>query len=61
MRGRWPWIRLLWLNSAPTEQAYARTDLFDRRRGLMQEWADYTNGQEGNKNDSRGTQEKDGQ
>ena len=27
-----------------TEQAYARTDLFDRRRGLMQAWADYTNG-----------------
>ena len=25
-----------------TEQAYARTDLFDRRRDLMQEWADYT-------------------
>ena len=26
-----------------TEQAYARTDLFDRRRDLMQHWADYTN------------------
>jgi integrase len=26
-----------------TEQAYARTDLFDRRRDLMQLWADYTN------------------
>ena len=24
-----------------TEQAYARTDLFDRRRELMQEWADF--------------------
>ena len=24
-----------------TEQAYARTDLFERRRGLMQRWADY--------------------
>ena len=24
-----------------TEQAYARTDLFDRRRVLMQEWADF--------------------
>ncbi len=23
------------------EQAYARSDLFDRRRGLMQQWADY--------------------
>ena len=30
-----------------TEQAYARTDLFDRRRDLMQAWADYTNEQEG--------------
>ena len=29
-----------------TEQAYARTDLFDRRRDLMQTWADYTNEQE---------------
>ena len=29
-----------------TEQAYARTDLFDRRRDLMQLWADYTNEQE---------------
>ena len=25
-----------------TEQAYARTDLFDRRRDLMQAWADFT-------------------
>ena len=24
-----------------TEQAYARSDLFERRRGLMQQWADY--------------------
>ena len=24
-----------------TEQAYARSDLFDRRRGLMQAWADF--------------------
>ena len=31
-----------------TEQAYARTDLFDRRRDLMQQWADYTNEQGGN-------------
>ena len=23
------------------EAAYARTDLFDKRRGLMQQWADY--------------------
>ena len=28
-----------------TEQAYARTDLFDRRRVLMQSWADYALGQ----------------
>ena len=24
-----------------TEQAYARSDLFERRRALMQQWADY--------------------
>ncbi len=27
-----------------TEQAYARSDLFDRRRTLMQQWADYVTG-----------------
>ena len=27
-----------------TEQAYARSDLFDRRRLLMQQWADYLSG-----------------
>ncbi len=27
-----------------TEQAYARSDLFDRRRTLMQQWADYLGG-----------------
>ena len=27
-----------------TEQAYARSDLFDRRRALMQDWADYLTG-----------------
>ena len=27
-----------------TEQAYARTDLFERRRALMQQWADYLTG-----------------
>ena len=32
-----------------TEQAYARSDLFDRRRDLMQLWADYTNEQETDK------------
>ena len=26
-----------------TEQAYARSDLFERRRTLMQQWADYLN------------------
>ena len=30
-----------------TEQAYARSDLFDRRRELMQQWADFTNEQAG--------------
>ena len=29
-----------------TEQAYARSDLFDRRRTLMQLWADYLTGSE---------------
>ena len=29
-----------------TELAYARSDLFDRRRKLMQEWADYLGGQQ---------------
>ena len=28
----------------PTEQAYARSDLFERRRALMQLWADYLTG-----------------
>lgn len=27
-----------------TEAAYARTDLFERRRALMQQWADYLSG-----------------
>ena len=27
-----------------TEQAYARSDLFERRRALMQQWADYVTG-----------------
>ena len=26
------------------EQAYARSDLFDRRRVVMQKWADYLTG-----------------
>ena len=28
-----------------TEQAYARSDLFERRRALMQQWADYLAGE----------------
>ena len=28
-----------------TEQAYARSDLFERRRALMQQWADYLTGE----------------
>ena len=28
-----------------TEQAYARSDLFERRRALMQLWADYLAGE----------------
>ena len=28
-----------------TEQAYARSDLFERRRSLMQNWADYVTGE----------------
>ena len=30
-----------------TERAYKRTDLFDRRKGLMQLWADYIADREG--------------
>ena len=29
----------------PTEAAYARSDLFERRRRLMNDWAGYLNGQ----------------
>ena len=29
----------------PTEAAYARSDLFGRRRRLMDDWAAYLNGQ----------------
>ena len=31
----------------PTEAAYARSDLFERRRGLMDEWAAYLSGTHG--------------
>ena len=33
-----------------TEQAYARSDLYERRRTLMQEWADYVIGDSGGNN-----------
>ena len=36
-----------------TEQAYARSDLFERRRALMQLWADYLAGQPQGKSDLR--------
>ena len=36
-----------------TEQAYARSDLFERRRALMQLWADYLTGQPQEKSDLR--------
>lgn len=34
-------LALAHVHSDRVERAYRRTDLFDRRRGLMQEWADY--------------------
>ena len=36
-----------------TEQAYARSDLFDRRRPLMQLWADYVTGEAQGKSEQR--------
>ena len=33
-----------------TQQAYARSDLYERRRVLMQEWADYVIGDSGGNN-----------
>ena len=33
-----------------TEQAYARSDLYERRRVLMQDWADYVTGDSGGNN-----------
>ena len=36
-----------------TEQAYARSDLFDRRRALMQLWADYVTGESQGKSEQR--------
>ena len=37
----------------PTEAAYARSDLFERRRRLMDDWAAYLNGQRGSDNQRR--------
>jgi len=34
-------LPLAHVNSDRVEAAYMRTDLFARRRGLMQSWADY--------------------
>ena len=34
-------LALAHVNSDRVEAAYMRTDLFERRRGLMQSWADY--------------------
>ena len=34
-------IALAHVNNDRTEAAYRRTDLFERRRMLMQQWADY--------------------
>ena len=40
-----PWrvseAALAHVSGTPTEQAYARSDLFERRRALMQQWADF--------------------
>ena len=38
-------LALAHVNSAETKKAYFRTDLFDRRRDLMQDWSDYLNRQ----------------
>ena len=43
-----PWavseVALAHILGNSTEQAYARSDLFERRRALMQLWADYLAG-----------------
>ena len=38
-------LALAHVNSDRTEATYRRTDLFERRRALMQQWADYLAGQ----------------
>ena len=35
-------LALAHVNGDRVEAAYRRSDLFDRRRTLMQQWADYT-------------------
>ncbi|MYF07732.1 MAG: tyrosine-type recombinase/integrase [Rhodospirillaceae bacterium] len=40
-------IALAHVNSDRVERAYRRTDLFERRRTLMEEWAQYLNGSGG--------------
>ena len=37
----WRWAALAYAVGNQTEAAYARSDLFERRRRLMDEWADY--------------------
>ena len=34
-------LALAHVNSDPVEAAYRRSDLFERRRELMQQWSDY--------------------
>ena len=37
----------------PVEAAYARSDLFERRRRLMDEWAAYLDGEHGSEHEAR--------
>ena len=39
-------LALAYVNSDRVEAAYRRTDLFDRRRELMQQWDDYVASQD---------------
>ena len=41
LHGRLEKVSHVWLNSDGVEVAYRRTDLFDRRLELMQQWDDY--------------------
>ena len=47
-------LALAHVNSDRVERAYRRTDLFDRRRKLMQEWADYIGPLSGAESDTFG-------